>query len=569
MQRASASTRHQLLAVLGVVALIALIALLPDFAAPSGSGDGTVSAFRATIERIDEPAPGGNGPAVPMARVRLLDGPRSGEVLDAYLSGPGGSQVVARYAAGEEVVVTITQGPDPTQPFIAVSDRWRIPWLQLLGLLSAAAIVLIGGWHGVRALVGLGLTIAVVIKVILPLLIAGAAPVPLAVLAAAGVTVVTILVTEGPRRSSLAAILGTTAALAITGLLGAAATAVMGFTYSAGTELAFLAGPDGQGLDLRGVLLAAFMLGAVGVLDDVTVTQAVLVEELATRGGLRGSGVIASAMAVGRSHIAATVNTLFLAYLGAGLPLLLLLVVSGQPASLVFNSETIATEIVRTLVGSLGIVTAVPLTTLVAASLVRGAAEPAAASPGVRLRHLRLALTIAAVSVLVLATAALPLTTGPRPPLAPPVFDPDRSIPDGSPSPAPVPSGPSLGTPILVPPGRALPIVVDGRAVGTVSIENWVRTSTDPAMDGVMVLVRYEALAPFGLDAGRWVVLLLDGTEVPLAAQDESGPFPRTLGAGDIVLVTLEGGIPADEPEVVLAYVESASAERLYATTLE
>jgi uncharacterized membrane protein len=102
------------------------------------------------------------------------------------------------------------------------------------------------------------------------------------------------------------------------------------------------------------------------VLDDVTVTQAAAVEELAERGGLGGARLFLSAMNIGRSHVAATVNTLFLAYVGASLPLLVLFALSEQPPALILNGEIVAVEIVRTMVGSLGIVAAVPLTTAIA-----------------------------------------------------------------------------------------------------------------------------------------------------------------------------------------------------------
>ena len=176
--------------------------------------------------------------------------------------------------------MTFTTQPDGSEPYVEVSDHWRIPELGILALIFAGAVVFVGGWHGVRALVALGLTAAVIVKILIPATFAGVPPVPLAIVVASAVTIVTILLTEGLSRASLAAILGTTSALAITALLAAAATAFLGFTYTAGSDLAFLTVPGGAGLDLRGVLLAAIILGAVGVLDDVTVTQAVLVEEL-------------------------------------------------------------------------------------------------------------------------------------------------------------------------------------------------------------------------------------------------------------------------------------------------
>ena len=300
------------------------------------------------------------------------------------------------------------------QPYVAVSDRWRAPLLGAFVLLFAIAVVVVGGIEGIRALLALGLTIAFILKVFLPLVIAGYAPVPLAVVTATAVTVVTILLTEGWSRASAAAILGTSASLALSGLLGAAATALASFTYSAGSDLAFLQTSDGNGLDLRGLLLGAFILGAVGVLDDVTVTQAKLIEQLEEHGA-HGAGLIRSGFDVGRSHIAATVNTLFLAYVGAGLPLLVTIIVSNQPAALVLNSEEVATEVIRTLVGSMGILAAVPLTTVVAALLLdrsRGD-RPDLVSGRRGLAGVGVAAGVVAVALA--ATAVMPLGQGRAP----------------------------------------------------------------------------------------------------------------------------------------------------------
>jgi len=205
-----------------------------------------------------------------------------------------------------------------------------------------------------------------------PLLLRGVDPILLAVGGGALVTVVTLLLTEGPSRVTWSAVLGTGVALGLTAVLAAIFTAAAEFTALQGNEeIAFLVPLVGDRIDLQGILLAATVFGALGVLDDVTVTQAATVEQLhRTRpDGDRGA-VIGRAMHVGRSHIAATVNTLVLAYLGASLPLLLLFALSGEPPLTIANGEIVAVEVVRALVGSIGIVAAVPITTLVAAWLL-------------------------------------------------------------------------------------------------------------------------------------------------------------------------------------------------------
>ncbi len=362
---------RQLLVTLAAVATVLVVLALPDLPQPS-SAAAPISAARARVVRLLDRAPleptDPRGFA-PNVLVDVLEGPRAGQQVGAYLQGPSGQLDVPEYKPGEEVVVTFTaqpEGPD----FVAVSDRWRLPTLAFLTVVFALAVTLVGGGRGLRALVALSLTVALVLKVVIPLVLQGVPPIPLAVAVATAVTVVTIALTEGLSRTSISAIAGTAGSLALTATLAAGVTALAGFTNAAGSDLVYLRTNAGTQLDLRGLLLAAFIFGALGVLDDVTVTQAAAVEELAERGGLSGGRLFMSAMNIGRSHVAATINTLFLAYVGASLPLLVLFAVGRQPPALILNGEIVAIEIVRTMVGSLGIVAAVPLTTAIAAWLV-------------------------------------------------------------------------------------------------------------------------------------------------------------------------------------------------------
>jgi uncharacterized membrane protein len=558
------------LSILVGMALVALVLLLPDLTPVVQGGDSTVTAYHGRIESIVTPsgAPDPDSPPVTMAKVTYLEGPQVGQTVDAYLVGPGGAQSVADYKPGDEVVVTISASPDAGAPFVSVSDRWRLPALGWLVALFALAVVAVGGWHGVRALVALGLTIAVIFKVLLPLLVAGYPPVTLAVVTASGVTVLTIILTEGLKRSSLAAILGTTGALAITGLLAAAATGALGFTYIAGSDLAFFTLPDGRGLDLRGVLMAAIILGAVGVLDDVTVTQAVLVDELATAGRIEGSHLVVRAMTVGRSHIAATVNTLFLAYVGAGLPLLVVLLVSHQPAALVFNDEVIVTEIVRTLVGSLGIVAAIPLTTFIASAL-RGSAPRDGWSETTSPRLSRVAGASLIIVVLLVLTAALPITSGPRAPLTGDRFDPSL-LPGANPAET---SPPDLETPLasdadvtVVGVGEPAQITVEGADVGSVTVTSF-EFGTDASDRSIDVDVHYEASAPFDLSSGTWALLFSDGSEIALLPADDPHALDRTLESGALADVTLVAdGLPPQDPSVV--YLDASTGEIIFGVPL-
>jgi uncharacterized membrane protein len=364
-------TRHltrDLLVLIVAVAATLVVLLLPDVAPPPNAAAPITSARARIVEILERQPLDPNDPQggfAPNVTVEILEGSRAGQQIGAYTQGPSGQLDLPNYKPGDEVVVTFTSQPEGPD-FVAVSDRWRLPMLSLLTLLFALAVAAVGGLRGIRALVALVFTVALVLKIVIPLVLQGAPPIPLAVVVASAVTVATIGLTEGLTRASVAAIAGTGAALGLTAALAWVATGLAGFTNAAGSDLVYLQTTAGTQLDLRGLLLAAFIFGALGVLDDVTVTQATAVQELAERGGLSGSRLFVSAMNIGRSHVAATVNTLFLAYVGASLPLLVLFAVAQQPPQMVLNGEVVAVEIVRTMVGSLGIVAAVPLTTVIA-----------------------------------------------------------------------------------------------------------------------------------------------------------------------------------------------------------
>lgn len=307
---------------------------------------------------------------LPRFAVETAGGERVDAVVQDASAGMPGSSTRDPYEIGDEVVVTSFTGP--AGGFAVISEPWRVPLLAAVAGVFAAAVLLVGGLRGARSLVALALTLTVVVKLVVPLLLRGVDPILLAVGVAAGVTLATLLLTEGVSRVTLAATLGTFAALALTALLAAMFTTAAAFTALQGNEeIAFLVPLVGDRVDLNGILLAATVFGALGVLDDVTVTQAAAVEQLHGAEPSAGRrGVITRAMRIGRSHIAATVNTLMLAYLGAGLPLLLLFALSGSAPLVVLNGEIVAVEVIRALVGSVGIVAAVPLTTVVAALLM-------------------------------------------------------------------------------------------------------------------------------------------------------------------------------------------------------
>jgi uncharacterized membrane protein len=357
--------RHALALSVGLLLLVGLF-ILPDLSPPPEASLPDVELVQARLIEIQPP---GTDPTEPDARVEILSGSRTGDVSEAWLQGPTGSQEAPRFEVGDEVIVAIS--PEPDGEFVAVNDLWRIPTIAALVGIFAIAVTVVGGWRGVRSLVALALTLAVITKVVVPLVLAGWDPLWLAVVAASAVTAVTFLLTEGARRSTAAAALGTFASLTLAAILASLFNGAARFSPLQGSEeLAFLQTIVRPDLDLGGLLLAAIIFGALGILDDVTVTQAATVQELYEADPrVSRLDLARRAMNVGRSHIAATVNTLVLAYVGASLPLIVLFAAGHQDPFLISSQEIVAVEVVRALVGSIGIVAAVPVTTGIAVLL--------------------------------------------------------------------------------------------------------------------------------------------------------------------------------------------------------
>lgn len=368
---------------IALAAVVGIVALWPDGARdlPEPNPAQTTRLLDATltdvaaVEDVDPAATAMLPPGATTVRLtaRLDDG---GEVLEFETVDDTGDT----YAPGQRVrIAEIASADQPTTYY--VSDFRRGRELAVLGALFVAAVVAFGRWQGVRALAGLAVTFLVIIGFMVPAIVAGRSPVPVAIVGALAILLVTLYLSHGLSPKTTAAVVGTAGALLVTGALAALFVSAASLTGFASEE-ARLASLEVGGLSLRGLLLAGIIVGGLGVLDDVTMAQASTVFELSRADPRAGFGeLVRGALAVGRDHVAATVNTLFLAYAGAALPLLLLFVTGSDPWGTVLTSEIVAVEVVRTLVGSIGLITAVPLTTALAALLVEPRVAATAATP--------------------------------------------------------------------------------------------------------------------------------------------------------------------------------------------
>lgn len=294
-----------------------------------------------------------------LAAVTLADG----EQVEIQV--PSAGEVVS-VDVGDDVVVGFTEvAPEGNQYSFQGADRSTPIWSLIA--LFAIGVLALSGWKGAASLLSLGLTLLVIGFYVLPALLGGGAPMAIALTTAAVVMLVVMYASYGISVRSTVALTGTLLGLALAAVVGTVFIAVATLT-GFGEESQVLRGLIGDGqVEFEGLLLAGLIIGALGVLDDVTVTQTATVWELAAADlDAPRRSIFAAAMRVGRAHVSATVNTLVLAYVGASLPLLLVLSTLDTSWTDLIGNELVATEIVRGLAGSLGIIAAVPLTTLIA-----------------------------------------------------------------------------------------------------------------------------------------------------------------------------------------------------------
>ena len=366
----------------GAVAVLAAIAFWPRGDAPD-LGEQPNTYVDATVTAIDDdtcedPEISAPGPCQ-VVSAELTSGPDSGDEITFEVRAT--QFEVPELATGDEVVLLdVATSPDPYRYSFAEFQR-STPLLWLV-VAFVVVVVAFGRWQGVRALIGLAASAVVLLAFLVPSLLRDEPAVAVALAATVMIAFIALYLAHGVNTGTTVALAGTLAALAITSGLA--------FVVAAATNLTGLA--DGQAqtlrvtaeaLDLRGLLVAGIVVGALGVLDDVTVSQVSIVAALRRANpGLSRRFLYREATKVGRDHVASTVNTLVLAYAGASLPLLLFFVQGDQPVGRLITSELISVEIVRMLVGSIGLVASVPITTALAAAVLGPGDDPRAHDHG-------------------------------------------------------------------------------------------------------------------------------------------------------------------------------------------
>lgn len=273
-----------------------------------------------------------------------------------------------RVSIGDDVVVIKVPGAVGGDLYY-VSDNYRIPGILWLALFFFILVLVLGRWRGFTSILGLLGSIAVLMGFIIPLIVRGYNPLLVVTAGSVLIVCVSMFFAHGFNKATTISVGSTGITLVLASALAYAAVH-MTFLFGTGSEEAlFVQFGSTSSLDLRGILLAGIIIGALGVLDDITTAQTAAVRELLdTKSDMQFKELFTRVMRIGREHIASLVNTLVLAYAGASLPLFLLFYTSHeQPLWTIINSQQIAEELVRTLVGSTALVLAVPISSLLAA----------------------------------------------------------------------------------------------------------------------------------------------------------------------------------------------------------
>jgi len=369
------------LAALALLTVVGMAVLWPDHRPmlPDGTGvisRGIVAAQVTAVTAMTCPVE--TRPGCVRVDLRLLGGPQKGKASSLVLPG---DEAAPRLSPGDRIRVAPAEQDyggapleptaiDPTQaPYGFVDFERRTPLLWL-ALSFFAFVAILGRRVGVLSLLGVIVGLILVTVFVIPAILAGESPFAVALVGSFAAMFATIVLVYGIGAKSLAALLGTAASLLLIAILASVFTAAAHITGRV-SEDATLLQSLGQGrISLGGLVLAGILIAALGVLNDVTISQASTVLALRRADPLQRFAELYRAGAeVGRDHLGATVNTLVFAYAGASLPLLLIFSSQGIGFSDAINREVVATEIVATLVGSIGLAAAVPLTTATAALL--------------------------------------------------------------------------------------------------------------------------------------------------------------------------------------------------------
>lgn len=304
-------------------------------------------------------------------QVTILDGSEKGKTLTIKHGEQSTIRENQKVAVGEKVV--ILKLPTPKGDQYQIVDKYRLDALLPIVGIFFLLVLLLSRLKGLGSIVGLGVSLLVIIQFIVPQILAGHDPLVISILGSLCIMSVTIYLAHGFSRKTHIALVSTALSLILTGSLAYLFVDIVSLSGLGSDDAFSLQYGQTGNINLKGLLLGGIIIGALGVLDDITTSLSAVIEELKKANpSYTFSQLTKSGFRVGSEHISSLVNTLVLAYAGASLPLFLFMILNPlhQPLWAILNSEIIVEEIVRTLAGSIGLIMAVPITTLLSSWIV-------------------------------------------------------------------------------------------------------------------------------------------------------------------------------------------------------
>jgi uncharacterized membrane protein len=363
---------RKLLSVTSILTTVVLSFFVASFSVQAGDATLVQDSFehrkgevvRIVAERKEPIADTAVTATIQTLEVKLLDGDNAGETITF-----DNDRIVVE--VGEKVYLTHTISQFEGNEYWSISEPYRLPWLLFFTILFIASVLFFGGMQGLRGLITLAGSLLLIVYVLFPGVLAGYSPVFVSVVVSAIIIIIGSYVTHGISKMTTSAVLGMVLTVIAVGFLTAFSVDVTDLSGFDSDEAVYLNFNTGGIIDFQGLLLGGILIGLLGALYDVAIGQSLAVEELHRIGPHVPRNVIyARAIRMGREHIGALVNTLAIAYAGASLPLLLLISTSESSLGFTLNREVFATEVIRTMLGGIGLVLAVPLTTLIAVWLL-------------------------------------------------------------------------------------------------------------------------------------------------------------------------------------------------------
>ncbi|MFA6024329.1 MAG: YibE/F family protein [Candidatus Gracilibacteria bacterium] len=352
--------------------IITVVLFFLDINPPSDSSSSYEEVLEATVVELttSEQQETVDGPQYyQVLQMEVTRGSLKGEIVEVE-NGIMPSIYSQEYKLGDRLVL-LKSASGYDENIFAIVDTVRRPLLFWLFLLFIAVVLVVSQKQGLRSLLGMVFSFFVLFRLVLPLILAGFSPVWAAILGSALIIPASFYLSHGINRKTTVAILGTLVTLILTGLLAGLFANWGSLTGLADEAASFLKSDTGERINFQGLLLAGVLISMLGVLDDVSISQASVAEQLqGAKENISFFELYKRTMSVGKDHIASMVNTLVLVYTGASLPLLLLFIDHSHSFYEVLNYEFVAEEIIQTLVGSIGLILTVPITTLFACTKI-------------------------------------------------------------------------------------------------------------------------------------------------------------------------------------------------------